>query len=91
MLETGKHGTALVHKRRCPEPVGQMSMHPTPAQEVITSIKRAMEPRSANQKNLGRLLGRGDICGMNRISAGGRWEKVKKEPRYTSTNQPINM
>lgn len=44
---------------------------------------------SANQKNLGRLLGRGDICGRNRISAGGRWEKVRKEPRYASTNQSV--
>lgn len=63
--------------------MGQISMHTTsPARgNHFPKKSHGKSPErvtSANQENQGRLLARGAICGMNRISTGGRWEKVSK-------------
>ena len=70
--------------------VGQLSTHTTRGQAVITSINRAMEPgvTSANKENQGRHLGRGDICGMNRIA--NRWKVGKGKQKNQGISQPIN-
>lgn len=80
MLEMQKHGMALVHRRRYPASDGiEEHAHDTQARGNHFHMKSHRHQKECtNQENQGRLLARGDICGMNRIAMGGRFEKVSK-------------